>query len=551
MSDTTNSPVNENTSGSNGLGAGDSAAAPGKAPGKNRRRTVIVGGAAAALVVAGGAVALGASGMFGGGGGQPEDVLPGDAVVFLKVDLDPSVAQKVGAFRLMDKFPEAKNALGSGDPKKALFEMLAKSDTDLADVDYAQDVEPWLGDRVGLAMLAPSGPAKEPVPVFAVQVKDEAKAREGIAKLREKGKASIEDAKTQAGEALAGVGQGSTPSPTSSTSEPVQIFKDGYLVVTDADNEQQVRSAMDAGVLSANDTFKGDMAAIGEQGVASGWVDGPKSFSLQPNSTPAAMEELASLSGRSAFAVRFAADYVEMAQVNRDVKLTTQAPVLKDVSNLPPTTGAFYSFAGGNSLLGEMWPTLEKFVNAAGASEGVNLEEMLKQVEQQTGLVLPADAQTMLGDQFDVIVPKQDFRAAEASAMPQVGLRIWGDTLKSQATLKKLTDAANKQGVLLPITTQADGGYLNIALAGNSLANYASLTQGETVSQAPGFATVLPDLATASGALYVNLDAYESQYLDQVPADRREAVQALQSVGMTSTPISNGEQRATLRVSVN
>ncbi|GAB98039.1 hypothetical protein KILIM_096_00040 [Kineosphaera limosa NBRC 100340] len=518
---------------------------------RKRRRTVVAGSAAAALVVAGGAAAIAGSGMLGGGGSQPEDVLPGESIVFVKVDLDPGVAQKVGAFRLMDKLPQAKEALNSGDPKKALFEWISANDKDVK-VDYAADVEPWLGDRVGMAILAPQGSSTEPVPVVAVQVKDEAKAREGIAKLEAQSKDAIAGAKDTAAKAMeSATGPGASPSAgAKSDSEPVQIFRNGYLVVTDAANEQRVTSAMDAGALSANDTFKADMSALGEKGVASGWVDGPKSMSLQGgSSTPAAMEELAALGGRSAFALRFSADYLEFAQVNRDVKLSTQAPALKDVANLPATTGAFYSFSGGSAYLGELWPTITKFA-AAAVGPGADFEAQLKEIEQQTGLVLPQDLQTLLGEQFDVVVPKQDFK--DAQGMPQVGMRLWGDTAKSEAVLKKITDLANEQGAMLPIQTQTSDGHFDISLLGGSFAALASVADsGQSVSAAPGFAKVLPDLAKANSALYVDLDAFESQYLPEVPAEHRELVQALQAVGMTAQPITNGEQHSTLRVSVN
>ena len=67
----------------------------------------------------------------------------------------------------------------------------------------------------------------------------------------------------------------------------------------------------------------------------------------------------------------------------------------------------------------------------------------------------------------------------------------------------------------------------------------------------PGFATVLPQLESSVAAMYVNLDAVEDQYLDEVPAEYREFVKALQSVGMTAQPAKDGEQHSVLRLSVN
>ena len=51
--------------------------------------------------------------------------------------------------------------------------------------------------------------------------------------------------------------------------------------------------------------------------------------------------------------------------------------------------------------------------------------------------------------------------------------------------------------------------------------------------------------------VFVDLDAFESQDLEQAPEDRREFVQSLQSLGVVSTPVTDGESRGTMRLSVN
>lgn len=546
MSDNTNFDQGEGNS-PLGQGAGDSATTSG---GRGRKRGVVIAGAAAGLLVVGGVAALAGSQMLGGGGTQPESVLPGDAIFFSKVDLDPGVAQKVGAFRLMDKVPQAKSALQSGDPKKAFVEWAKTTDPDLSDIDYATDIEPWLGDRAGIALLEPQGSATEPVVVMALAVKDEAKAREGIATLEAKTKDAVGKAKSAAGSmtspsATSGTAAAATPTKAPGAGdESVQIYKDGYLLVTSKKDEQRVRAALEQPSLAQNATFTGDMSALGETGVASGWVDGSKALKLNGGtSMPAAMEEIAGLSGRSAFALRFASDYLELAQVNRGMTLKTQAAPLKDVTNLPADTGAFYSFSGGSDYVGELWPLIKKFAAASGAGD---IDAQLKEVEQQTGLVLPADVQTLLGKQFDVVVGQQDF--TKLAGMPKVGVRMWTDTAKAQSILDKVTKlAAAQTGSPIPLVTKTVGEHLDVGLDDS----YTSSLAGGDLSSAPGLKTVLPELGSSVSALYVNLDAYESQYLESVPADQRELVKALQSVGMTAQAIKDGEQHSTLRVSVN
>ena len=49
----------------------------------------------------------------GDAGSQPENVLPANAIAFAKLDLNPSVGQKLAVFRLASKFPVLKNTMKS------------------------------------------------------------------------------------------------------------------------------------------------------------------------------------------------------------------------------------------------------------------------------------------------------------------------------------------------------------------------------------------------------------------------------------------------------
>jgi hypothetical protein len=125
---------------------------------------------AVGAVVAGG---LAVSSFLGGGGPQPEDVLPASTIGFVKVDLNPSMSQKLNVLRLMDRFPEVDRE--DDDLKRTVVEsMLEESELDL---DYERDVEPWLGDRAAVAALPASSPETgDPVvPVVVVEFTDEAK----------------------------------------------------------------------------------------------------------------------------------------------------------------------------------------------------------------------------------------------------------------------------------------------------------------------------------------------------------------------------------------
>ena len=176
-------------------------------------------------------------------------MLPGNAVAYARIDLNPSAGQKVAALRFLMKFPSAKEKIGltsdKDDLRQKLFELIKKdSGDDLADVDFDKDIKPWLGDRAGVAAI-PGADGEEPDAVVAVEVKDEDKATKGLDKLFAEEK-----------------------------DKPGRAFSDGYVMLSDdqADVDAAVAASKD-NPLAENAKFSTDMSALGEQGFASFWAD--------------------------------------------------------------------------------------------------------------------------------------------------------------------------------------------------------------------------------------------------------------------------------------
>src|SRR5918992_6410404 len=133
-----------------------------------RRKALIAGGAIVGLGAAT-AVAFGAMWYFGTGP-QPAEALPDSTIGYVSVDIDPSGKQLLEARETLEKFP-AWDDLGISskkDLREAVFdEVLAGAPCEL---DYNDDIEPWLGDRAAAAAVDLG--EDEPTPVFVVQVKD-------------------------------------------------------------------------------------------------------------------------------------------------------------------------------------------------------------------------------------------------------------------------------------------------------------------------------------------------------------------------------------------
>ncbi len=510
---------------------------------KKPSKGLIAGGVAAAvLAAAGGAYALGAFNGLLGGGKQPADVLPASAVAYARLDLNPSAAQKVGAFRLLDKLPDVKNALNAADPKRSLFDwMQNQQGSQLKGIDYANDVGPWLGDRIGVATLPASGNG-QPVTVMAVEVKDQAKAEEGLKKVETVLRSAVKETPGGLQPRLPGA-----PSAASTANkETVRIYQDGYALIVEKDAESRLREELQAGRLAGNDNFSGDMAALGDQGIASAWYD-QKSFihGLSSASVPAALDELAQKAGRVAMTVRFASDYAELAVAGRG---SSQPAVntTSGVGDLPADTGAVLSLAGGKTLLEDYWPSITSIMKAAGQDP----QDLLKKARETSGLNLPGDAGTLLGTQFDVIAAKQDFRQlASGGGLPKIAARMTTDTAAASQVLDNIQKAVAQQTGGLAIPRKVAGDKLLVA-ANTAYMDQLASPQGK-LSDNQGFTRTVPDPDKQASIAYVDLDAFESQYLGQVPQERREFVQALQSIGVVSTPVTNGESKGSIRISIN
>ncbi len=119
-----------------------------------RRKGLVIGGA----LVGFGALATGgvfAYSAYFASGPQPAEALPADTVGYLSVDLDPSGQQKLEALKTLRKFPAFKENAGLGtddDLREKLFDSI-QGDGVCPEVDYADDIEPWLGDRMAVAAV--------------------------------------------------------------------------------------------------------------------------------------------------------------------------------------------------------------------------------------------------------------------------------------------------------------------------------------------------------------------------------------------------------------
>ncbi len=478
-----------------------------------RRRTALVAGGLAAVVLLGGAGVFAAQ-QLSGGGAQPADVLPGDAYAYVRLDIDPSAGQKIAAVRFLGKVPQIQNTLGSGDPRQKLWELAAQDSSDacMKTFRYGTDIAPWLGDRVGVA-LRPGGTQDTPNVAVAIQVTNEDAARTALTKLQACGK---------------------------SGADSDLRMKDGYAIITPKGAGDATLAATAKGSLAQNTTFSGDMTALGEQGVLSAWVDMGRGLSeLQKLGAGSGMPAVSAVGtkGRVAAAVRFDADYVELAGTVRgaDASKTVKGDGT-ELANLPANTMAALQVSGGAEALDTAWPNLKKQLDtvAGGGKDGAT-----SMAEQMLGIKLPDDLEALLGRSFTLSLPDQDLK----TAAPAVGAKIVSnDAKRADEVIGRLLQGA---GGAAALTHHVEGDKVYVA----TTSDYADdLKAGGRLGDTDAFTQAVGDVSGSNAAVFLDLDKLEKLYLDGVHGQEKTFLESLKAVGLNARQTAPGEGTFTLRV---
>jgi Protein of unknown function (DUF3352) len=513
---------------------------------KGPRRGLVVG--IVAGVVAALALPLSAFAVFrflSGDGTQPHDVLPGNAVGYFRIDLDPSAPQKIEAIRFLRTFPAFEKHTKITDDRADVREVIFDAMLDAAPcrLDYEQDVAPWLGERMGVAVMSPSAGDTEPTVVGAVQVTDEQAAAEGLRKLQ----GCHED-----GDSVGG-----------------WSYLDGYMVV--AKTQQQAHDFAAAArrtPLADNEQFRSDMDKLGEQGVASLWFSGEgvyQAFSsaVTGDPGPAGSEidllrdgvrrqmESSYHSGAAAF--RFDDSYLELATVLTGDGYQESTRVA-DMA-LPDTTAVAFGLAGGADYVDQQSDTLLSMLGGGpGASDP---DRVRQQVEHHLGLRLPDDLKTLLGDSFTVALDSRGLGLAAVAArrnpsLLDLGARSTTDTEAFRRVVQAIQEAATGNGVPVKLAVEdtADG-----AVVALNKDYAATLTDGGPLPDAAVFGKAVPEADQAQSVVFVNVDALENGGLGMMALggggmqELLANVTKLEAVG-ASISVHDGYAQGTVRITV-
>lgn len=475
----------------------------------------IGGTAVAALALVGGGAYV--ASQLGGGGDQPADVLPADTLAYLRVDLDPSASQKVDLIRLLQRVPEFEETTGISSDKEDLRRTLAEavlSEVD-CDVDYDEDIEPWIGDRAAFAAV----PGKdEPSAAALLQVTDASAAESALA--------SIADCfgGDEAGGAFA--------------------FAGDYVVIAETQAiADGVVSGGEDDALSDQEAYADDMDRLGDPGVASFWVDVPAVVEAAQRSGDESLamafggtEELSLAEATSSYgAVRAGSDNIELAMFYTGEQFTSNAA--SPVAELPDTTLTAFSVSGLGEKVPELWDRLQEAsgMDAAGFERGVD------EFEQSTGLRLPEDLATLLGENVTVALDTEgvDALGLEGNqSLPDVhaGVRFSGDQAAIVDVVDRVQEFLTTAEVGVELSTaEVDGG----VVVGTNPDYAAAMTDGG-LAGSDSFQNAVGDVDDVAGVFYLDLDAAETIVRNvedggEVATSIADYLEPMEAIGVNST----------------
>lgn len=505
---------------------------------RGRRRGLAIALLAAGLVVAVGVGAFAVvRNVVGGFGDRPEAVVPANALAFVRLDLDPQAGEKLDALRFLRKFDALKADLPSesGDLRKWAVEQFGEGEVTWA------DVEPWIGDRYALAILPAAKGQAEPGVVAVLQSTDDGAASTSLRRL------------------------------TAGSDDTVYAVRDGWAFLSDS------QAALDAATrdtarLAGSKAYQDALEGVGDESLLVGYAnldglgraiarapgdlfgsDSPVGGS--PSDAAAIKQVTDSLKGTVAFGMQFEPDHVELKAVGQG--MSDVEPVDVDpkatLAQAPRGALAALQLAYGDDSISKGWQSFLKQMAGVSGGGSATVEDQLAQIEQQTGIKLPEDLQTLLGSGLVAAVDPEGL----TTGAPKAGALIRTDADTADAVVQKVLDLVARQGVPVPdgsVARVKDGDTYKIGTDKGYLERFGS---GATLGDDPRVAAAVADASDAQLAAWVDLDAvYRLMLESEGPpggddADVAQALEALDGVGLSVTSDTAGSVEFTLRVTAD
>lgn len=504
------------------------------------RKTVLVVTAAVVGLLVGGGVWAWTS--FLATGPQPAEALPDSTLGYASIDLDPSGAQKIEAVKMLRKFPAFKDRIGldtDDDIRKKVFEEILQAG-DCEDTDYADDIEPWIGDRAAIAAVDTG--KDQPVPVLVLQVKDEGRADEGLGKLQDCAES-----------------QGGAPSGG-------WAIDGGWAVVAESDKiAQGVVDDAASSSLADDANYQKWMDEVGDAGIVNLYAAPAAGRFLADNLDGMGLPFGAGSSGEVASGTTDALnDFKGMAATIRFDDGAVELEVAGDpgmgaktlydtergddvLATLPDDTAAAIGVGFDDGWFTEMVDRM-----AAYSGGETTADEMMSELANSSGLDLPGDAETLAGESVALSLgadfdPEKLVNSSDGSDVP-IAAKVKGDPEAIDAVLDKVRGRLGPgAGTFLETTSDGD----MIAIGPNP--DYRSQIVGRgTLGDSSVFQDVVREAQRASAILFVNFDAGDGWLADLAGGDRtiEENLEPLGGLGISAWQ-EDGAAHGVLRLTTN
>ncbi|KRF23242.1 DUF3352 domain-containing protein [Phycicoccus sp. Soil803] len=468
-------------------------------PGRGRTVALVGGILAIVAVGAGGALAFQ---QVGGGGAQPESALPATTIAFAKIDLDPSAGQKIDGIRFIRKFPDTRDEVKEDSDLRKVIVTRLQAEGQLKGVDYAKDVEPWLGQRIGVGLVPGAKADDEPTVVVALAVTDADEARASLPTI----------AKDNAAEC--------------------QLVEEFALCTDGTGKAAGVAAAAAKGTLADSANFRQDMADLGEDGVVAAWFDAEQVAKATRSLDVSGMipgftgGPATSQTGRVALALRFDGPHLELAGHTNGASVRfAGSKEGTGLADLPDTTLAAISVANAGEQLKAGWPAMEKAI-----TESMGKQEFkggVAELESELGIAVPDDLYAALGSQFSLVFGGMGEDHSE--------LRVAAVTDGDRDVLQKISDAGQGLGSGA-LTLKSDGGTTVVSLS----ENYADeLGTEHGLGDTDRFKDAVKGADSARVAGFVDIAGLLTEFKDEVGADEAKNLAGLSALGFTVTGEGN------------
>ncbi len=491
------------------------------------------------LVTAGVIAGCGGSSSSGDAGADPAAVVPAGAPAYVVVTVHPTGQTKANVERL------SQTLFGTSDPGGEIVKQLERSSAGPDDLDFRKDIEPWLGDRVALALTSSRGSDADLL--VAAASRDDDKAEQAL-----KDSSALKDEASYRDVDYRRSGDG----------KQAAAVLDSTVVFGP---QRSVRLAIDAtkddSALADETAFKQARAQVPVNGLVSGYVKvgALVQAAAQAGGQAANAQLLQSLAGGQADAIAATlnvnANNIRLEAVSTRTGAAAKAQTRGDAS-------AAVAALPGDAWLGLGLGDIEQTVNGVltglgeqGGLGSAGVSILLDQVRQATGLDVRDDLLSWMGSGGifvegvsggdiggGLIVQAKD-TAKMRSAVRQIGRVL--PRLMSGTSVSPLRASGVDEGVRIsgsgapaPLYLAAAGDRFILAIGQTALRD--ALDTGSTLGDAPGYKAITPTLGgQVKPSFYLDFEQVAT-LVRNVGGDGPDTRKALEVLGKLTQAAAGG-----------